>query len=101
KIDITGNQNDIAGTLMHLLGENNTSFPRSKDLLNPSSKQFAYYTTDYVLGWVTPTQKFIYFYTSKALNVIGPSEAGNTINDSLLLDARAYLQTHYEEYLKY
>ncbi len=97
KIKLIGNQNDIAATLLHQLGQSSDKFTRSKDLLNPNSKRFAYYTTDYTLGWVTPSEKFIYFYTSKTLNTIGSYAA----NDSLVLDAKAYLQTHYDEYLNY
>ena len=94
---IVGNQNDIAATLLHQLGKPADKFSRSKDLLNPNCNGFAYYTTDYTLGWVTNSQKFIYFYTSKTLNTIGTG----VVNDSILLDAKAFLQTHYDEYLRF
>lgn len=94
---IVGNQNDIAATLLHQLGKPADKFSRSKDLLNPNCNGFAYYTTDYTLGWVTNSQKFIYFYTSKTLNTIGTG----AVNDSILLDAKAFLQTHYDEYLRF
>lgn len=99
-IDKVGNQNDIASTLLNQLQKDVTGFPRSKDMLNPGSKEFAYYTNDNVLGWITPFQKFIYFYTSEKNRVVEDVRK-EYVNDSLLLDAKAYLQTHYQEYLDY
>jgi phosphoglycerol transferase MdoB-like AlkP superfamily enzyme len=100
-VDKIGNQNDIAATLLSQLHRDHTSFSRSKDILNPSTKEFAYYTNDNVLGWITPSQSFIYFYTSQKLQLTSDPNANAVVNDSLFMDAKAYLQTHYSQYLAY
>ncbi|MEO5905465.1 MAG: sulfatase-like hydrolase/transferase [Saprospiraceae bacterium] len=98
-IDRIGNQNDIAATILHQLQKEYSSFPRSRDLLKHSAKEFAYYTTDNVLGWVTPSQKFIYYYTNGKERVTGSATLTEDVTDSLLLDAKAYVQFHYEDFL--
>jgi len=99
-ISKTGNQHDIAATLLNQLKIDYSGFPRSKDLLNAGTKEFAYYTNDDVLGWVTPADKFIYIYSSKELQNTGGPSITSPLNDSIVLDAKAYLQTHYADFLK-
>jgi len=96
-----GNQNDIAATLLNQLDKNYDDFPRSKDLLNTTTKDFAYYTNNNVLGWVTPYEKFTYTFATKAYKKTGDIILPGTINDSLIIDSRAYLQTLYQQYLDY
>jgi hypothetical protein len=74
-------------------------FTRSRDLLHPDALEFAYYTSDYALGWISSEQKFIYPYATKEPVTFGIQNG--MINDSIFLDAKAYLQTHYQEYLEY
>jgi phosphoglycerol transferase MdoB-like AlkP superfamily enzyme len=95
----TGNQHDIAATLLNQLHKDFSGFPKSKDLLNSGTKEFAYYTNDDVLGWVTPSDKFIYIYSSKELQNTGGPTIASPLNDSIVLDAKAFLQTHYAGYL--
>ncbi len=98
-IDKVANQHDIASTILEQLGKDHSGFPHSKDLFNPGVKEFAYYTTDNVLGWVTPDQKFIYYYTNGKERVTGSAMLTEDVIDSLLLDAKGYVQYHYEDFL--
>jgi phosphoglycerol transferase MdoB-like AlkP superfamily enzyme len=47
-----GSQTDIASTLLHQLGYGSSSYRWSKDLMNPYTKQFAFYTFDVGFGFV-------------------------------------------------
>lgn len=101
RVEMVANQHDIVATLLRQLDMDARSFSRSRDLLNPGIRQFAYYTNDNVMGWVTPEQMFIYPYATKKPRVIRNDLSQVEIMDTLLLDAKAYLQTHYEAYLAY
>ncbi len=100
-LDKICNQNDIAATLLTQLNKSAVNFPRSRDILNPVTKDFAYYTNDNVWGWITPDQKFIYTYATKALSNTGNASPTAPLNDSIVLDAKAYIQTHYQHYLDF
>ncbi|MBK9982845.1 MAG: LTA synthase family protein [Saprospiraceae bacterium] len=100
-IDKTCNQNDIAATLLSQLNKNYSDFPSSRDILNPGTKNFAYYTNDNVWGWITPEQKFIYTYATQTLSNTGSTSLAAPLNDSIVLDAKAYIQTHYQRYLSF
>lgn len=97
--DVIGNQHDIAATLLSQLGIDYSLFGRSRDLLHPGAKSFAYYTTDYAMGWISSEQKFIYPFATKKPIVFGLNST--MLSDSIFLDAKAYLQSHFQEYLEY
>ena len=99
QIDITGNQHDIPATLLHQLHKETSRFPGSKDLLNPSTRSFAYYVTDNVMGWITPGQMMLFDLTKREF--ISLTDPPVTYIDSLQSDAKAYLQYHYQEYLDF
>lgn len=96
-IDKTANQNDIAATLLRQLHKDYSGFSKSKDILDPVTKPFAYYTTDNVWGWITPGESFYFTYATEEINM-NRSSFG-TLSDSIILDAKAYLQTHYQQFL--
>ncbi|MEP6646257.1 MAG: sulfatase-like hydrolase/transferase [Saprospiraceae bacterium] len=100
-IDKTDNQNDIAAIILNQLHKSADGFPRRKDVLNPSTKNFAYYTNSNVLGWITPLEKFTYTFADKSLRNASDTTSMAPLNDSIILDAKAYLQTHYRDYLKF
>lgn len=99
-VNIVGNQNDIATTLLHQLNLDASGFPRSKDLLNHSSRSFAYYTTNNYLGWVTSRQSVTYNYLTQEVWKSDVTCNG-AYHDSIMLDAKAFLQTHFQDYLDY
>jgi len=90
-----GNQHDLAATLLAQLGQNSKDFHWSKNLMNPFSPQFAYYTTEDGLGWQRRNAYFAwdsgpnYFY----FDMIPPK-----IHDSIVKEGKAYLQRVFGEY---
>lgn len=94
-----GSQTDIPTTLLGQLGIDNTQFEWGKDLLNPSSKQFAFYCYDEGMTWITPNGSLRYTETTKTSQVKSSSEG---IQKKTLLEelpfAKSYLQALLEDY---
>ena len=90
-----GNQHDIAATLLHQLQLNSTRYEWSKDLLCKSTKDFAYYSNENVLGWVTSNDTTAYSFIEKRNSASSKSSPSSESN------AQAYLQKLYREFLKY
>ncbi|MCX6285576.1 MAG: sulfatase-like hydrolase/transferase [Bacteroidetes bacterium] len=94
-----GNQHDIASTLLAQMGLPHESFKYSKNLFNPYSGDFAYYSTEDGAGWLQGGS----YYTFEAHPYIGykwsyfapGSDSTQTINE-----AKAYLQAVFGNYLK-
>lgn len=95
KITITGNQNDIAATLLKQLKINDASFVWSNDLLNARRKNFAYLCMDDAIGWVTDSGQFVYQMQQSKLVLKHPQDyTADT------LSAKAYLQNLYKDFLR-
>ncbi|MCX6296940.1 MAG: LTA synthase family protein [Bacteroidetes bacterium] len=94
------NQNDIAATLLEQLHMDHSDFVWSKDVFNPETQEFAYYSNENVLGWITPQQNIVFTYTTKSVNTIQP-KTQKILNDTILTQAKSYLQTLYQAYLDY
>lgn len=90
-----GNQHDLAATLLGQLKIPAGDFHYSKDLFNPASRDFAYYTTEDGLGWVSPGGYFTYDK--------GPDFyywwTDPNLPDSIRQEGKAYLQTVFGEYM--
>ncbi|MDP1621659.1 MAG: sulfatase-like hydrolase/transferase [Bacteroidales bacterium] len=90
-----GNQHDIAATLLGQMKLPANDFHYSKDLLNTSSPEFAYYTTEDGVGWIRP---YGYFTYDK-----GPDFyywwTDPNLADSIKQEGKAYLQTVFGEYM--
>jgi len=92
-----GNQNDLVATLLRQLDLPAGAFHYSKNLLNPLSPEFAYYSTEDGVGWVRPNgyftydkgPDFYYWWTDPKLS------------DSVRQEGKAYLQTVFGEYLNH
>lgn len=97
KIDRLSNQMDLAATLMNQLELDASLFPWSRDLFNPYSPEFSYYSFEEGLGWVTKNGYFV--YEPKTNNYIE-----NTLTDSLKEDVqksgKSFLQVLFDEYMK-
>ncbi len=98
RISSIGSQTDIASTLLHQLKINANDFIWSNDLLNPSRKNFAYYSFDDGFGWVSKNDTIAYSNTFRCLS--WPYYSNDSLHSSLDT-ARAYLQSLYNAYLKY
>jgi phosphoglycerol transferase MdoB-like AlkP superfamily enzyme len=95
RIDTYGSQQDIAATLLAQLGLPHTQFTFSKDLLNPASPHFAFFTVPDAFGMVTPDNTLIYdCATDKVVVDEGACRSAN------LLPGKAYLQSLYDDLAK-
>ncbi|WP_338766110.1 sulfatase-like hydrolase/transferase [Bernardetia sp. ABR2-2B] len=101
KISQIGSHTDIATTLLEQLEINNSAFKWGKDLLNPSSKQFAFYCYDEGMTWITPNGSLRYTETTNKSQV--KTNSDEIQKDSILKElpfAKSYLQALLEDYAK-
>lgn len=96
---IIGTNSDIPATILSILGQPHDQFPYSKNLLNPTSKQFAYYSIDEGgYGWVTSEGSTVWRLPSNSYHFVTIPE---NKQDSIDRDARSFLQTIFKQYLDY
>jgi hypothetical protein len=91
-----GNQHDIAATLLAQLRISSKEFRWSKNLLNPYSPEFAYFSTDDGCGWVRPDGWFSFDAGPNYYYFLKMDEG---IKDSIVNEGKAYLQTVFLEYM--
>ncbi len=94
-----GSQHDIASTLLAQMELQHESFRYSKNLFNPYSGEFAYYSTEDGAGWLHGGS----YYTFEAHPYIGYKWsyfAPGTDSTQTIKEARAYLQSVFGNYLK-
>ena len=65
RIHKVGSQTDVVGTLLYQMGLDYSAYPWTKDLLNPSTPEFALHTTINGYGWITDKGSTIYDYVQK------------------------------------
>ena len=94
-IDIYGSQHDIAATLLAQLGLPHQQFTFSKDMLNPASPHFAFFTVPDLFGMLTPDDQLI-FNCEAAATVLDEG----TAKGKNLLPGKAYLQKLYDDIAK-
>jgi hypothetical protein len=91
-----GNQHDIAATLLAQLNLPADNFRFSKNLFNPHSPEFAYYSTEDGVGWIRPWGYFTYDKgTGFYYDWTNPATA-----DSIKQEGKAYLQTVFGQYMR-
>lgn len=95
----TGSQQDIAATLLSQLNIPTKDFLWSKNLLNPYTKHFAYFSWDNGLGFID--DKHCVTFDNIGKNILYNSDAKNTTetNNNLNL-GKSYLQTVYQQFIK-
>ena len=82
-----GSQTDMTATLLHQLGIESDDFTFSKDLLDPTAKDFAFFDFSDGFGYVTPDNYEVYDnQMSKFIRQDDKSEKADTIS------GKAYLQ---------
>ncbi|MEA4935991.1 MAG: sulfatase-like hydrolase/transferase [Paludibacter sp.] len=91
RVDTYASQIDIAATILHQLKIDHSSFTFSKNILNPSSPHFGYYTFKNGFGMVSPDNYYVYDYDAQNIFL-------NTgkINENKL-KAEAFIQTLYDD----
>lgn len=96
--DRVGSQIDIASTLLHQLDLDAQKFAWSKNLLNPETKSFAYFSWDNGMGFMDSKQCVTFDNIGKmTLYNDHPQDIKNT--NLLLKNAKSYLQTAYQQFL--
>ena len=96
-----GGHHDLAGTLLPQLDISEAKqFEWSKNLLNPTTKQFAYYQIDHLLGWIDPDYWFGYSYNRKKF-IARSYNVSMSHLDSMRVDGQAFVQVLYDRYRKY
>ena len=93
-VSAIGSQTDIAATVLDQLGISHDQFKWSKDLLDPSANQFAFYSFNNGFGFVTPQGITTVDNVSKKVIY-----ATNGQDSSALNNGKAYMQFSYEDYL--
>lgn len=91
-----GDQQDIAATLLAQLGMDHKRFHWSKNLFNPYTPEFAYYTTEDGDGWIRPDA---YFSFDAGTNYYHFLQIKPEIKDSILTEGKAFLQGVFGEYM--
>lgn len=95
KINAYGSQIDLAATLLGQLGLAHDDFAFSKNLLNPASPHFAFFTFPNAFGMVTPDNELVFNCESNAVVV----DTGSHKSENLL-KGKAYLQKLYDDIAK-
>jgi phosphoglycerol transferase MdoB-like AlkP superfamily enzyme len=98
QMDKTGSQVDIASTLLHQLDIGAESFTWSKNLLNPYTKPFAYFSWDNGMGFIDNKQCITFDNVGKMILYNDkPEDTKHT--QSLTRNGKAYLQTVYQQFI--
>ena len=108
KVDVFGNHHDIPATVLHTItGKPVVDFPWSRDLWdlnvavnayrNDANQKldFAYYTNENGLGWLNRQGAGFYYFENKQWNWWR-----GQIDSTGQKQAKAYLQTLYEDFLQ-
>jgi len=90
-IDTYASQIDIATTLLSQLNLPHADFKFSKNILNPASPHFGYFTYPNGFGMLTPQNQYIFDYESKTTYM----NAGHKNENKM--KAEAFLQTLYDD----
>ncbi len=89
-----GSQTDIIKTVLDQLNLNTDNFKWSKDLLDSSAKQFAFYCFNNGFGFVTPQGIVTIDNVSRKIIY----KKGN-IDSAMINNGKAYMQSSYQDYL--
>ena len=96
-----GNQTDVAATVLAQLNLPHKQFAWSKDLLNPYSKDFAFYDWDNGFGFITPQQSVAYDNSGQKIIYVQNKKVAQSLTDRTLLYGKAFMQQIFTEYLAY
>lgn len=91
-------QTDIAGTLLPQLNIISDDFPWSRNLMNPTTPEFAFYESTDGVGWVSPNGYFVY---SNTLGDLIEKEIPQQYQDSIIKDGKSYLQELFQQFMDY
>lgn len=99
KFDQVGSQIDIASTLLHQLGLDARPFKWSKNLLNPYTKPFAFFSWDNGMGFIDNKQCVTFDNVGRqVLYNDKPKDSKHTA--TLTRNGQAYLQSVYQQFIQ-
>lgn len=94
-IDTYASQIDIAATLLSQLGLPYEEFTFSKNILNPSSPHFGYFTEPSLFGMVTPENQLVFNLDANTIQVDEGTAKGTNLEKG-----KAFLQKLYDDLAK-
>lgn len=99
QIDKAGSQTDLAPTLLTQMHLNSTSYRWGKNLLNPCSPDYAYFSYEVGLGWIRP-----WGYYSADYRVDHPfmqycDSSTTHTQKEIEIEGKSYLQVLYQDFL--
>jgi phosphoglycerol transferase MdoB-like AlkP superfamily enzyme len=97
--DKIGSQQDLAATLLAQLDIPAKEFTWSKNLLNPYTKGFAFFTWDNGLGFINKQQCITFDNVGKSI-IYETNSKKLSDTDTNLSNGKAYLQTVYQQFIK-
>lgn len=95
RITAYGSQIDIAATLLAQLGLPHDDFTFSKNILNPSSPHFAFFTFPNIFGMITADNEVVFNCESNTVAMDEGTHQGENLNKG-----KAYLQKLYDDLAK-
>jgi len=98
KVDRIGSQTDIAITLLSQLDIATNDFFWSRNLLNPTIPEFAFFETGEGLGWVSPRGYFVY---NNTIDNYQEMQIEPQLKDSIVMDGKSYLQELFRQFMEY
>jgi phosphoglycerol transferase MdoB-like AlkP superfamily enzyme len=101
QINKLGNQTDIATTLLAQLNLPHQQFKWSKDLLNPYTKEFAFFDWDNGFGYMLSQQAVSYDNSGQRMIYVKNKNADKITTQKTLLYGKAFMQQIFTEYLAY
>lgn len=98
KISRLSNQSDLASTLLNQLDIDADEFHWSRNLLNPYTPEFAYYSFEEGLGWIRPAGHFV---MDARIGHFHENAIPEAYADSVIREGKSYLQSLFGEYMSY
>jgi phosphoglycerol transferase MdoB-like AlkP superfamily enzyme len=99
KISLTGSQQDLAPTLLSQLNIPAKEFTWSKNLLNPYSPAFAFFTWDDGFGFIA--NKHCVTFDNIGKNILYNSAPKDSSQTNINIEyGKSYLQTAYQQFIK-
>ena len=89
-------QNDLPVSILKQMNLDADKFPWSRNMFNPTIRQFAFFEATDGVGWITPAGHYTYYRRN---NKYYQMEIPESMKDSVITDGKAYLQVLFQEYM--
>ncbi len=95
--DKIASQTDLTSTILRQLNLANSAFHWSKNLMNPYTKEFAYFELNQGFGWIKPEGYIAYDHFNQ--RYLSSTITDTTQQKEALKEGASYLQTLFQEYI--